>query len=41
MMDDKWMTGLTWINTKIQLREFTELWIKLQGVNLTEEDEIA
>ncbi|KAM0843543.1 hypothetical protein ACQ4PT_057637 [Festuca glaucescens] len=33
MASDKWMTGLNRINSEAQLREFTMLWIKLQGIN--------
>ena len=37
--NNKWMTGFHRINTEAQLREYTALWIRLQGINLTEEDD--
>ena len=42
MREGRWMKGLHRITSEIQLREFTTLWIKLQGINLgTDEDQIA
>ena len=42
MRAGRWMTGLHRITSEIQLREFTALWIKLQGINLSNnQDQIA
>jgi hypothetical protein len=39
MVNDRWMTGLNRINNEVQLREYTTLWIKLQDMNLSNEDD--
>jgi hypothetical protein len=39
MVNDRWMTGMNRINSKVQLKEYTVLWIKLHGFNLTNEDD--
>jgi hypothetical protein len=39
MANDRWMTGMNRINSENQLREYTMLWIKLQGLDLTDEDD--
>jgi hypothetical protein len=39
MVSDKWMKGLSRISTEAQLREFTALWIKLQDINLSNDDD--
>jgi hypothetical protein len=33
------MTGMNRITSEVQLREYTVLWIKLQGLNLSNEDD--
>lgn len=39
MDSDRWMTGLHRITSTDQLHEFTALWIRLQGLELTNEDD--
>ena len=36
MASDRWMVGMQRITSEVQLREYTALWIKLQGVILSE-----
>jgi hypothetical protein len=39
MVNNRWMTRMNRINSEVQLREYTGLWIKLQGFNLTNEND--